>query len=491
MLFDSLTFLIAFPVFTVVFLNAPAWIQPRLMLLGSLVACATFGWVSLVWLILVTLIGFHFGRSIESAASTQRLWAAILLLLAPLLLLKYTDFVIDAIDSALAYFATPLIRPRFNFSLPVGISFYTFVVLGYVIDVHVSRTRAERSIAKFALFTAFYPKLVAGPVERQADFSPQIDTPKRFDYARVTDGMRIIGSGLFKKLVVADRLSVVVNGVYANPDAYGGTALILTSLCYMFQLYYDFCGYSEIAVGSAKVLGYDLIWNFNRPYAARSISDYWRRWHISLTSWFFEYVFAPVSALLRRRRRMAVICGLLATFLVSGLWHGARWTFICYGLVHGIAISIDYLTARPRKRFRRWIPAPLYASLAWAITFAFVACADVLFRSDSIMATRAYLYRAITGLAPDLRFLTQHHFSAASMKALIAGLPIPKMDLVLALGTIVVIELAGYWGRERPFRQILAIQPLWIRWPAYYLVAGAIVYLGSQNAATMFIYMKY
>lgn len=491
MLFGSLAFLVVFPLFSAIFLVAPARVQPALILLGSLVACATFGWMTFVWLALITLAGYLFGRTLGKAPCSRRLAVAILTTIAPLLVLKYTNFVLTSVQSALFQLGVTIKVPHYGTVLPIGISFYTFVVVGYLVDVYLDRIKSEPSLGRLALLTSFYPKFVSGPVERAYSFLPQIDSPKRFDYGRVADGIRIMGSGLFKKLVVADRLAVAVNGIYSEPRAFGGLALILTSVCYMFQLYYDFCGYSEIAVGAARVLGYDLTWNFDRPYAARSISDYWRRWHISLTSWFFEYIFAPIATSLRSWKSGAVVVAMMATFLVSGLWHGAQWTFVVYGLVHGVAMCIDYLTVKPRKRLRRRVPARLYAVLAWAVTFTFIACADVLFRAPTVAEAGVFIYRMVAGLPADIVFLAQHQLSAASVKALIAGIPIPKTDLAIAFAAIVCVEIAALLGKSRPFRDRLAARPAWVRWPVYYLVAGAIVYLGSQNAATVFIYMQF
>jgi alginate O-acetyltransferase complex protein AlgI len=491
MLFDSLAFLVAFPLFCVLFLRAPARSQPALALAGSLLACATFGWVALAWLIVITLLGFWLGRNIGASASGPRLAVAITAVVAPLLVLKYTNFFAASLQSALGWSGWQIQLPRLDAALPIGISFYTFAVLGYLIDVYVERIPPESSLYRFALFTAFYPKFVAGPVERGGVFLPQIDTPKRFDYARVTDGMRIIAGGLVKKLVVADRLAGAVNGVYGNLAAFHGVTLVLTAILYMFQLYYDFCGYSEIAVGVGRVLGYDLTWNFNRPYAARSISDYWRRWHISLTSWFFEYIFAPVAAGLRNWRSLAVVAAMMTTFLVSGLWHGAAWTFVFYGLLHGVGLCIDYLSAPARKRLRSWVPSRPYAFVAWAITFMFVGCADVLFRSRTIEQAIQFLGSMISGIPSDMAFLAAHHFNPAALKAMSSGLPTTKLDLVIAMIAIGCVETAAWIGRRRPFREQLLAQPVWVRWAVYYVVAGAILYLGSQNTATVFIYQQF
>jgi len=491
MLFDSLAFAIALPLFSAVFLTAPARVQPALALIASLAACATFGWVSLTWLVALTLFGYVLGRSFTTPRSGAWLGVGLLVLFAPLLVLKYTNFALTSLQSALAWWGVSMAAPQLHATLPIGISFYSFVLAGYLIDVHLGRIPPERDLCRFALLTTFYPKLVAGPVERAAAFLPQIGPAKRFDYARLTDGARIIGAGLFKKLVVADRLAVVVNNVYAHPGAYRGLTLALTAVLYMFQLYYDFCGYSEIAVGTARILGYELTWNFNRPYAARSISDYWRRWHISLTSWFFEYIFAPVAVALRSWQGAAVVIAMMTTFLVSGLWHGARWTFVLYGLLHGAALCVDFLSAGRRKRLRAFVPVRLYAFVAWAVTFTFVACADVLFRAGTLREAAGFLRHMLGGIGPDLGFLWVHRFSPASLKALLAGLPMPKIDLVIALVSIACIEIAGLLGRRQPLRERLLRWPAWMRWGVYYLVAGAIVYLGSQNTATVFIYQQF
>jgi alginate O-acetyltransferase complex protein AlgI len=491
MLFDSLAFLVGFPLFVAVFLATPAALQPGLLLLASLAACVTFGCITCAWLIAITLLGFLLGPALARRPTGQHLAAALAAVLAPLLLLKYTNFFLTSAQSASAWLGVAVHMPHLNLALPVGISFYTFVVAAYLIDVHLGRVQPEQSLTRFALLTAFYPKFIAGPIERAGTFLPQLLEPKRFDYDRVTDGMRIIAGGLFKKLVVADRLAVVVDSVFANAASFNGVALALTTVLYMFQLYYDFAGYSEIAVGAARILGYELTWNFNRPYAARSISDYWRRWHRSLTTWLFDYVFAPLAAALRSWKSGAFVCAMMCTFLVSGLWHGAQWTFVLYGVAHGVALSIEYLTTAPRKKLRRLCPAYLYSLLAWTVTMLFVACADVLFRASSVAEAIEFLRRMVAGVPLDVRFLIEHHFSLTGFKTLIAGLPVLKTELVIAVLGIVCVESGVFIGRGRPFREVLVAQPVWVRWGAYYALTAALLYLGSQNQATVFIYMQF
>jgi alginate O-acetyltransferase complex protein AlgI len=491
MQFTSLTFLVAFPLFCALFFVTAARHQPTLLLLGSIVVSATYGWASCTWLVAVTLIGFFLGIALGRVRSALRLTVAVVAVIAPLLILKYTNFAMTSAQAALAWFGVQVELPHLDAALPVGISFYTFSVVGYLIDVYIERTGPEPRLLRFALFTSFFPKFVAGPVERTEGFLPQIDTAKRFDYTRVTDGIRIMAGGLLKKVVIADRIAPLVDGVYRSPHDYGGLVLVLTSVFYMFQLYYDFSGYSEMAVGAGRILGYDLTWNFNRPYAARSITEYWRRWHISLTSWFFEYIFAPVAGALRHWKHGMVIMALMATFLVSGLWHGAQWTFVLYGAAHGTAMSLEYLTASARKRIRVWLPARLYAFLGWALTFSFVAGADVLFRSRSIDDAGTVLHNMFGGIRPDLHFLAERHFNMVSVRTLFSGLPVLRVELVIAAAAIACVEFAGFIGKRQPLRQQLLAQPVWLRWSVYYASAAAILYYGSQNAATAFVYGQF
>ena len=491
MLFDSLTFLVAFPAFCALFFVASARYQPTLLLLASIAASASFGWVSCAWLMLVTLLGFGFGAALGRIRSAPLLAIAILAVAGPLLVLKYTNFALGSMQAALGWVGVHYEFSRLGASLPVGISFYTFSVIGYLVDVYVERIDPEPGLARFTLFTSFYPKYVAGPVERAETFLPAIAPAKRFDYARVADGIRIMGGGLLKKMVIADRLAPIVDAVYRSPRDYGGLVLVLTSVCYMFQLYYDFSGYSEIAVGAARVLGFDLTWNFNRPYAARSVTEYWRRWHISLTSWFFEYIFAPVAGALRHWKHGMVVTALMATFLVSGLWHGARWTFVLYGAIHGAAMCAEYLTGNARKRLRLWIPARLYGFMGWALTFSFLACADVLFRAQSVEDAGIVLRNMFGGIGGDVRLLAAGHFSIGSMRTLLAVLPIVKSELVIAGLAIICVELWSFLGKTQPLRDRLLMQPGSLRWAVYYAVAGAIVFYGSQNTATEFLYERF
>jgi alginate O-acetyltransferase complex protein AlgI len=259
----------------------------------------------------------------------------------------------------------------------------------------------------------------------------------------------------------------------------------------MFQVYYDFWAYSLIAVGAARVLGYDLIWNFNRPYAARSVSDYWRRWHISLTTWFFDYVFWPINAALRGWKTGAVVVAMVVTFLVSGLWHGANWTFVLFGLAHSVAMTIEFLTAKRRKRWRAHVPPHLYGFVAWLATFVFLMFADILFRAASVTQAGQVMRNMVEGVGVDAAFLVSSNFSVAAFKGLIAGLPVLKIELVIAVAGIALVELVSYAGRHTPLRDRVAISPAPVRWAVYYAVSACILFLGAHNTTTAFLYVQF
>jgi D-alanyl-lipoteichoic acid acyltransferase DltB (MBOAT superfamily) len=491
MLFNSLAFLIFFPLVSAAFLYAPARFQLTLLVVASLGACAAAGPASCAWLIVLVVLGYGFGRRLERAPGAWTLALAVACVAAPLVVLKYASFGAESASAALGWMGVHVTIPKLDVAQPVGLSFYTFLLLGYLVDVHLTRAQAEPSLTRFAVFVAFFPKLVSGPVERAGTFLPQLDEPKRFDYARVTDGLRIMGWGFFKKLVVADRLGLVVDRVYQNPDDYRGLTLALVCLFYMFQVYYDFWAYSDIAVGAARVLGFDLTWNFNRPYASRSVSDYWRRWHISLTRCFFDYIFIPLSASWRRWGTAGVVVALMTTFVLSGLWHGAQWTFVVFGVLHGVALSLEHVTTRWRKQVKRRVPPRVYDLAAWAATFTFLACVDVFFRASTVGVALGILRRMFGGLLPDLAFLARRHFGVSALKTIVAGFPVLKIELVIAVLGIAVVELCGFLGEREPIRHRLVKQPVWARWTVYYAVAAALVFFGEHNATTHFVYMQF
>lgn len=242
---------------------------------------------------------------------------------------KYFDFVISNINSILYTLNIEIFEPAFDVILPVGISFYIFQAIGYIIDVYRGEIRAEKNFFKYALFVSFFPQLVAGPIERSKNLLHQIDVPQKFSFERMREGLLVMLWGYFLKIVIADRIAIFVDKVYGNYMLYEGIYLSVASILFAFQIYCDFAGYSIIAIGVAKILGFQLMENFNAPYLAQSVSDFWRRWHISLSSWFRDYVYIPLGG--NRRGKGKRYVNLLVVFIISGLWHGANWNFVVWG----------------------------------------------------------------------------------------------------------------------------------------------------------------
>jgi D-alanyl-lipoteichoic acid acyltransferase DltB (MBOAT superfamily) len=267
--------------------------------------------------------------------------------------------------------------------LPIGLSFHTFQSLSYVIEVYRGNQKAEKHFGIYALYVMFYPQLVAGPIERPQNMLHQFHEKHNFDYDNVSYGLKKMLWGYFKKVVIADRLAIYVNAIYNNQSHHNGTSLAVAAIFFTFQVYCDFSGYSDIAIGSARVMGFKLMTNFNRPFFSKSISEFWRRWHISLSTWFNDYLFTPLVVALRESGKFAVVFALLITFFISGLWHGAGWTFIVYGLLHGLAIVYEFLTRKWRKKLFKKSPTVLTEIISIISTFTFASFAFIFFRANT------------------------------------------------------------------------------------------------------------
>ena len=282
--------------------------------------------------------------------------------------------------------------------LPVGISFYTFQALGYIIDVYRGDTKTEKNLLRYALFVSFFPQLVAGPIERARNLLPQFATLRRFDPALATDGVRMMLWGYFMKLCVAERVAPYVNAVFNNWERHNGTSLALATFFFAFQIYCDFCGYSLIARGVAAVLGFRLMDNFRRPYLATSLKEFWRRWHISLSTWFMDYVYIPLGG--NRCGALRHAYNLFVTFLLSGIWHGANWTFIVWGAIHGIFLAATALWHRGRSAAKSAGPGLASRLIGWPVTFAVVLFAWIFFRAGDVTAAFGIIGKIFTQPGP-------------------------------------------------------------------------------------------
>ncbi|MBR4528787.1 MAG: MBOAT family protein [Lachnospiraceae bacterium] len=375
--------------------------------------------------------------------------------------------------------------------LPVGISFYLFQSAGYLIDVYRGTVPAERDPLRYGLFVSFFPTVLSGPIERGAHLLPQLQTEflreVRFDTLRIRDGLVRMLWGYFCKMVLADRLAVAVDAVYAAPGAHGGAVLFLASACYTLQIYLDFAGYSSIAIGIAKCLGIEVAENFNAPYLAKSIGDFWRRWHISLSTWFRDYLYIPLGG--NRKGQARKLLNLMIVFLVSGLWHGAGWNFILWGALHGIYQVIGILLLPFRKVLRRTLfrdesgeKAPcLVIRIVW--TFLLVNLAWIFFRMGSL----AGAFRVIAGFARP----GWAEFFSGTLLSL--GLNLPEWRLLAAgLAVVLISDLCSL--KDIRISRIIADSPLPLRWAVY--IAGVLIVLicgvwGPGYDASSFIYYRF
>lgn len=318
---------------------------------------------------------------IDAAQSTKRkkmlLVISIITNLGILFYFKYYNFFIGSLNEGASLLSSSFSLPFADIILPVGISFYTFQTLSYTIEVYYGRQAAEKHLGKFALYVSYFPQLVAGPIERPQNLLPQLSNPSPIISSNLVKGFRLILWGLFKKVVVADRLAYFVDIVYNNPNDYHGLAVMIATVFFAFQIYCDFSGYSDIAIGTAKTMGVDLMKNFNTPYFSKSVKEFWSRWHISLSTWFRDYVYIPLGG-----NRVSVnrwIVNLFITFLISGIWHGANWTFVIWGAIHGFIISLEALNSK--KKFIKFSFPPIISNL-W--TFTIVCFAWIFFRANNV-----------------------------------------------------------------------------------------------------------
>ena len=398
MLFNSIEFAIFFPLVFALY-----WLIPRerlyqknaLILIASYIFYGWWDWRFLSLIVLSSFLDFSVGLLMERYTDSGRrrllLLVSVLTNLGLLAAFKYFNFFLDNLETAFTFFGVPLDASRLDIVLPVGISFYTFQTMSYTIDVYRKKMKPVRDPLAFFSFVAFFPQLVAGPIERAAHLLPQFSTAKSFDYERGVDGLRQILWGLFKKVVIADNCAVVVDATFSAPSEYSSSTLALAAILFAFQIYGDFSGYSDIAIGTAKLLGFDLKQNFAFPYFSRDISEFWRRWHMSLTSWFRDYLYIPLGG--SRGPKFQTIRNTFIIFLVSGFWHGANWTFIFWGGLHAL-FFIPLLLTNSNRRHIEGIKTRLpSASDLWGIfcTFLLVDIAWIFFRANSVEHAFTYL----------------------------------------------------------------------------------------------------
>ena len=455
-------------------------LQNTLLWAASYVFYGWWDWRFLGVIVFSTTVDFVLGREIAHRTDPRTrkilLWTSLAVNLGLLGYFKYANFFLENFVEAFRFFGGSLDGGLLHIVLPVGISFYTFQTLSYTIDVYRGKIQAERDPIAFATFVAFFPQLVAGPIERASNLLPQFAEKRKFSRTQATDGMRQILWGLFKKIVIADQCAPIVNHMFENPEQYSGLMLVTGAVLFAFQLYGDFSGYSDVAIGTAKLFGFRLMKNFATPYFARDISDFWRRWHISLSTWFRDYVYIPLGG--SRGSKSRTQLNMLIVFVVSGFWHGANWTFIVWGTLHGLLMIPLVLLHRNRDHlipdgdaerlltFRRiWDMGTTF--LLWSGTLIF-------FRAENIGHAWRYLGEMTKTPFLDVQLHTG-----------------PMNSPFVLLSLLVFLIVADWLGRGTDHSLTIAerIKPNWMRYALYYSLIISLFYFATEKLS--FIYFQF
>lgn len=488
MLFNSIKFLIFFPIIVSLYFIISYKYRWLLLLVASYYFYMSWNPQYMVLILTSTIITYLSGIYISSTdnKSKRKMYLTISLLsnLLILFVFKYYNFSVDSIEVLFEKINIQIQLPNLDFLLPVGISFYTFQALSYSMDIYRNKISPERHFGIYALYVSFFPQLVAGPIERSEHLLPQFKMKFDFDYVRVTDGLKLMAWGYFKKVVVADRLSIIVNNVYNNVYEYSGLNLVLATIFFGIQIYCDFSAYSDIAIGAAQIMGFDLMDNFKRPYYSKNIAEFWRRWHISLSTWFKDYLYIPLGG--NRVSKSRHFFNLFITFVISGIWHGASWTFIIWGGLHGTYLIIGQLNKKLFKKISRCLgldKVPLIKKyLQVFIVFILVNFAWIFFRANSINDA-LYIIQNLFSWNNDLT-------SIRGVLDSISKLGVNKEDFAISMIAIFILEVFHLIQRHGSIRHMLRKKPSVLRWGIYFILIMFILLFGEYGNS-QFIYFQF
>ncbi len=478
MLFNSFSFLLFLPIVFGLYW----WVNKRglqlqnaLLLVASYFFYACWDWRFLFLLLFSTALDYFTGIKMEEAQSQRSkkiwFWLSVSINLGFLGVFKYYNFFADSFAESLSGLGIQTNFWTLKVILPVGISFYTFHGLSYVIDIYKDKIKAERNIITYSLFVSFFPLLVAGPIERATHLLPQIKKKRVFDYTNALDGLRQILWGLFKKVVIADNCAQFANTIFDNYQDYSGSTLVLGAVFFAFQIYGDFSGYSDIAIGTSRLFGIDLLRNFAFPYFSRDIAEFWRRWHISLSSWFRDYLYIPLGGsqggMLMKMRNTFII------FLISGFWHGANWTFIVWGALHALYIMPSILLKTNRNNLEIIAKERLFPTLKeffkMGITFSLTVFDWILFRSTNL----THAFNFISGIFSKSLFT------------------IPTIRPTNLFVLVIVFFVLEWFGRKQQYAiaKLELSYPKYMRWIIYYVILLTLFYYGGKEQ--QFIYFQF
>lgn len=496
MLFNSLSFLIFFPIVLLIYFIIPKKIRYIWLLIASyyFYMCwnARYALLLLASTLITYVAGLVIGYCEQKVAVKKAVVAGSLILnFGILFFFKYFDFALSGIEKVLERFGVAFETPQLDILLPVGISFYIFQAVGYTVDVYRGKIDAEKNVLRYALFVSFFPQLVAGPIERSTNLLSQlrnVDKIKLWDTKRIQQGAIVMVYGYFMKMILADRIATMVDAVYdpMNYLQYEGFTVLIAAMLFSVQIYCDFAGYTHIAIGAAKIMGFSLRDNFNTPYLAISIKDFWDRWHISLTTWFKDYLYFPLGG--SRKGKIRKYINIFLVFLLSGLWHGAAWHYVVWGVLHGVLRIVGELTLGIREKlytalhFKR----DTLATKLWQLFFTFflVTVLWMFFRGESVHQTLVLLKNMVTVYNPWV-------LTDGSLFTL--GLDAKEWNVMLvSIGILMLIDVCKY--KKIDLVAVFMKQNLWFRWGFFYLGIMAVVLFGvygPQYNAAQFIYFQF
>lgn len=494
MVFNSTQFLIFFPIVVLVYLIIPKRVRYIWLLAASYYFYMCWNKKYIVLILFSTIVTYAAGLLIEKAESVKvKKWiiaGGFTLNLGVLFFFKYFDFALLNLNRVLSILHIEAVDDPFNFLLPVGISFYTFQALGYMIDVYRGDCKAIRNPFKYALFVSFFPQLVAGPIERSKNLISQIesmDTKFLMSFDRITKGFAMMVWGMFMKMVIADRAAIFVDNIFEYTYALGTFDGIAGALGFAVQIYCDFGGYSAIALGAAAIMGFDLMENFNTPYFATGIADFWRRWHISLSTWFRDYLYIPLGG--NRCSKLKKYRNVMITFLVSGLWHGAAWNYVVWGGLHGFYQIVEDLISPVKEKAEKALRIKTdnfsYKFGNILVTFAFTCFAWIFFRAPSFSEALHYIKRMFTNYNPWILF---------NDDIFRFGLDIKEMNiLIAAVALLLIADIIRYVKGLNP-GEFLYKQNLWFRWAVLIILVVVILVYGEYGIdfdSNSFIYFDF
>ncbi len=486
MLFNSIEFLLFFPLVAVILFLIPKKAQWLWLLISSYYFYMSWNPKYALLILTSTIITFVTSLLIAKADTTnkKKMWVAVSFSsnLAILFFFKYANFTLVLIDKLSGSLGMDINVPRLDYLLPIGISFYTFQALSYTVDVYRGDIKPTKHFGKYALFVSFFPQLVAGPIERTTNLLPQFDRKISFNYNRMRDGLILVAWGFFKKVVVADRIAIIVDQVYNNPIANDGFGSLIAMLLFSVQIYCDFSAYTDIAIGIARIMGFDLKKNFDNPYISQSITEFWRRWHISLSTWFRDYLYIPLGG--NRYGKSRMLLNLFIVFLISGLWHGAALTFIIWGALHGVLIIFEKIYYKTQQK--------IYNKLGWnthnfsfklyklLITFSLVTIAWVFFRADSFSSAIDFL--------TNLKHIELKNF----FNGKIYTYGLVESEVRIALISIVFLFTVEILNIKFNIIKGLFNQNIVLRWGIYFSIIFFLLIFGYyNNEQANFIYFQF